>query len=150
MLGALFLFAQRHAPICWWLGAFFYIFFRWGLTGFKTAFLKLDVCSRIRSHSSSHRVCCQIDFNPSTFNHLNLDLASARTQRSQKTICYINNNCPIHCYKPDRREQVKSVMKYSGPRMIFKHPIFAIRHIIDGYKKAPPRGRRAAARKSET
>jgi len=59
-------------------------------------------------------------------------------------------NCPIHCYKPDRREQVKSIMKYSGPRMIFKHPIFAIRHIIDGYKKAPPRGHRAAARKSET
>lgn len=59
-------------------------------------------------------------------------------------------NCPIHCYKPDRREQVKAVMRYSGPRMIFKHPVFAIRHIIDGYKKAPPRGHRAATRRSET
>jgi len=58
-------------------------------------------------------------------------------------------NCPIHCYKPERREQVKAIMKYSGPRMIFKHPIFAIRHIIDGYKKAPPRGHRAA-RNSES
>ena len=53
-------------------------------------------------------------------------------------------NCPIHCYKPDRREQVKAVMKYAGPRMIFKHPIFAIRHMIDGHKKAPPRGHSAA------
>jgi len=34
--------------------------------------------------------------------------------------------------------------------MIFKHPIFAIRHIIDGYKKAPPKGHRAAVRKSES
>jgi len=59
-------------------------------------------------------------------------------------------NCPIHCYTPERREQIKTIMRYSGPRMIFKHPIFAIRHIIDGYKKAPPRGHRAAARKSES
>jgi hypothetical protein len=55
-------------------------------------------------------------------------------------------NCPIHCYKPDRREQVKAIMRYSGPRMMFKHPIFAIRHMIDGYKKAPPRGHRSARR----
>jgi len=59
-------------------------------------------------------------------------------------------NCPIHCYKQDRREQVKAVMRYAGPRMIFKHPIFAIRHIIDGYKKAPPKGHRASVRKSES
>jgi hypothetical protein len=59
-------------------------------------------------------------------------------------------NCPIHCYKPDRREQVKAIMRYSGPRMMFKHPIFALRHWIDGFKKAPPRGHRAATRKSES
>jgi hypothetical protein len=59
-------------------------------------------------------------------------------------------NCPIHCYKTDRREQVKTVMRYAGPRMIFKHPVFAIRHIIDGYKKAPPRGHHDATRKSES
>jgi len=58
--------------------------------------------------------------------------------------------CPIHCYKPDRRAQVKAVMRYSGPRMMLKHPIFALRHWIDGFKKAPPRGHRASARKSES
>jgi hypothetical protein len=51
-------------------------------------------------------------------------------------------NCPIHCYKPDRRLQVKEVMRYSGPRMMFRHPIFALRHWIDGFKKAPPRPRK--------
>lgn len=47
------------------------------------------------------------------------------------------NDCPIHCYKPEKREQVRAVMRYSGPRMLFRHPIFALYHWIDGMKKAP-------------
>ena len=38
--------------------------------------------------------------------------------------------CKIHCYKPEQREKIKAVMKYSGPRMLFTHPIFAISHVI--------------------
>jgi hypothetical protein len=41
-------------------------------------------------------------------------------------------NCPTHCYKPDMREQVRVVMRYAGPRMLTKHPILAILHLIDG------------------
>jgi hypothetical protein len=44
-------------------------------------------------------------------------------------------NCPVHCYKPSMRETVKDVMRYSGPRMLLRHPIRAIRHLIDGRKK---------------
>ena len=40
-------------------------------------------------------------------------------------------NCPIHCYKPEMRQQVKEVMRYAGPRMIWHHPIMAIRHLIN-------------------
>lgn len=47
-------------------------------------------------------------------------------------------NCPIHCYRPDRREQVRRVMAFSGPRMIWRHPILAVRHMFDGRRKAPP------------
>jgi hypothetical protein len=50
-------------------------------------------------------------------------------------------NCPIHCYQPKRREQIKAVMRYSGPRMMFRHPISAFRHWLDGFRKAPPRRR---------
>ena len=52
--------------------------------------------------------------------------------------------CPIHCYQPERREQVKAVMRYSGPRMMFRHPIFALRHWLDGFRKAPAHPRRQA------
>ncbi len=40
-------------------------------------------------------------------------------------------NCPIHCYKPDMRAKIKEVMKYSGPRMLFKNPAAVIKHIIE-------------------
>lgn len=39
------------------------------------------------------------------------------------------NKCPIHCYKPEPKEQMKAVMRYAGPRMLLSHPILAIRHL---------------------
>jgi hypothetical protein len=47
-------------------------------------------------------------------------------------------NCPIHCYQPHRREQIRVVMAYAGPRMLWRHPILAVRHMLDGRRKAPP------------
>jgi hypothetical protein len=44
-------------------------------------------------------------------------------------------NCPIHCYKPDRREEVRAVMRYAGPRMMRRHPVLAILHILDGRRQ---------------
>lgn len=38
--------------------------------------------------------------------------------------------CPVHCYKPELLEQMRKVMRYAGPRMIWHHPITAIRHIF--------------------
>lgn len=38
--------------------------------------------------------------------------------------------CRIHCYRPDMRERMRRVMRFSGPRMIIYHPIAAIRHMI--------------------
>lgn len=40
--------------------------------------------------------------------------------------------CPIHCYKPDRRQQIRDVMRYAGPRMLWRHPIYALWHLWDG------------------
>lgn len=45
------------------------------------------------------------------------------------------SNCPIHCYKPARREQVKRIMRYAGPRMLLRHPVLAIAHQFDGLRK---------------
>ncbi len=50
--------------------------------------------------------------------------------------------CPIRCYKPAMRERIREVMRYAGPRMLRRHPILAIRHLLEGWKTIPrpPRG----------
>jgi hypothetical protein len=45
----------------------------------------------------------------------------------------------MHCYKPAMREKIKDVMRYSGPRMSYRHPLLALFHFIDGFRKAPIR-----------
>jgi hypothetical protein len=43
-----------------------------------------------------------------------------------KPVC---SQCPVHCYKPAMRTEVKKVMTYAGPRMIWYHPILSIRYM---------------------
>ena len=48
--------------------------------------------------------------------------------------------CPIHCYQPARREQMREVMREAGPRMLFRHPWLAVVHLWkDRFRKAPKR-----------
>lgn len=48
-----------------------------------------------------------------------------------KTYC---TNCEVHCYSPEMRKSIREVMRYSGPRMIFSHPIIAMDHLYQGIK----------------
>lgn len=41
------------------------------------------------------------------------------------------SKCPVHCYSKSRREEIKEVMRYAGPRMIYKNPYLAIMHLVD-------------------
>ncbi|MFC2821208.1 MAG: nitrous oxide-stimulated promoter family protein [Spirochaetales bacterium] len=45
------------------------------------------------------------------------------------------SNCRIHCYKSDMRAQIRSVMRYSGPRMMLYHPVIALKHLIQTKKQ---------------
>ncbi len=47
--------------------------------------------------------------------------------------------CPIHCYKPGMRDRVQAVMRYAGPRMLYRHPVLAVLHQIDALKSPPKR-----------
>ena len=71
-----------------------------------------------------------------------LDYATLRLDRCRfaikKPTCA---NCPVHCYQRDRREQMKAVMRYAGPRMLWRHPVLSFRHWLDGFRKAPAVGR---------
>ena len=37
--------------------------------------------------------------------------------------------CAIHCYDAEHRDRIRAVMRYAGPRMLFRHPLFAICHM---------------------
>lgn len=52
--------------------------------------------------------------------------------QEKKTTCA---KCPVHCYKPAMRDKVKDVMRFSGPHMTYRHPILALYHFIDKFRK---------------
>lgn len=60
-----------------------------------------------------------------------IEYATQRIQKcpmmEDKTFC---SQCRIHCYEKEMQKQIKMVMRYSGPRMIFYHPIMALRHVL--------------------
>lgn len=47
--------------------------------------------------------------------------------KEKKPAC---KQCIIHCYKPVYKNKIRKVMRFSGPRMIFYHPLEAFRHFF--------------------
>lgn len=68
-----------------------------------------------------------------------LDYADERLVKcpfgEEKTTC---RDCPIHCYRPAERTAMRDVMRYAGPRMLWRHPLLAIRHLWIERRGAPP------------
>ena len=57
------------------------------------------------------------------------------------------SKCPVHCYRTSMREKIQEVMRYAGPRMLTRHPVQAVRHLVDERKKPGPTVEEAARRK---
>jgi len=67
-----------------------------------------------------------------------MDYATRRLDRcvfgDDKPTCA---NCTVHCYNAEMRERVRTVMRYAGPRMMWRHPLLALAHVVDGRRPAP-------------
>ncbi|MGN0707731.1 MAG: nitrous oxide-stimulated promoter family protein [Faecalibacterium sp.] len=50
-----------------------------------------------------------------------------------KTFC---SNCKVHCYKPEMREKIRTVMRWAGPRMLLHHPVLAMQHVWESRREA--------------
>lgn len=59
-------------------------------------------------------------------------------------------NCVVHCYKADMREQIRAVMRWAGPRMMLRHPVMGIIHLIDERRPVPTLPARSAKSRSAT
>lgn len=81
-------------------------------------------------HHPKERICAKCDALA--------QYALSRLQRcpfeGDKPVC---SKCAIHCYQTEKRQIIRSVMRYSGPRMLRKHPYLAMMHMIDRLRKAP-------------
>ncbi|NGZ13543.1 nitrous oxide-stimulated promoter family protein [Vibrio aestuarianus] len=99
------------------------------LTEFRTVKSMLEIYCQ-RHHDMPQGLCdaCQAL----------LEYAEIRLDRcpygQHKPTC---NQCPIHCYKPEPKEQMRLVMRYAGPRMLLPHPILAIRHLLHEKRTIP-------------
>lgn len=47
--------------------------------------------------------------------------------KADKPTC---RRCPVHCYSPEKRELIRAVMRWTGPRMIIYAPMAALRHLF--------------------
>lgn len=75
-----------------------------------------------------------------------LDYAYLRLEKcpfqEEKSTCA---NCAVHCYRPDMRERIRQVMRYSGPHMMYRHPYLAFMHlVVDSRREAQELPRRRA------
>jgi hypothetical protein len=83
----------------------------------------------VRSHSGEFCAGCEGLFNYASYRLFKCPYGE------EKPTC---KKCPIHCYTRDKREQMHEVMRFAGPRMLLRHPILAIRHLLDEKKEPPP------------
>lgn len=62
-------------------------------------------------------------------SYVNLRLERCRFGEDKPTCA----RCPVHCYQKARRDDIKAVMRYAGPRMLWEHPWLTLGHLLDGW-----------------
>lgn len=79
-------------------------------------------------HGTSHYLCSECQ----TLNEYAHKRLSKCRYGEDKPTC---QKCPTHCYSPEMKEKVKEVMRFAGPRMLFRSPVLAIKHLLKNRAK---------------
>ena len=45
------------------------------------------------------------------------------------------SSCLVHCYAPHEREQIRTIMVYSGKRMLLYHPFVTVSHLAGRFRR---------------
>jgi len=75
-----------------------------------------------KNHGSKRGILCKECEELLKYAYTRLDLCPFQ---EDKPPC---KKCLIHCYKPEMREKVREVMRFSGPRLLIYGPSDWIRH----------------------
>lgn len=95
----------------------------------KTVSAMLHIYCRDQHGGALCRECQEL------MSYVNLRLDRCRFGAEKPTCA----KCPVHCYQRDRREQIKAVMRYAGPHMLWEHPWLSLCHLLDGWFRRPVR-----------
>ena len=90
-------------------------------------------------HESRKQLCPECE---ELLRYAHLRLGRCPFQETKPTCA----NCSTHCYRPDVRERIRTVMRYAGHRTLRHHPELALLHLADGRRRTPER---AARQKSD-
>jgi hypothetical protein len=89
----------------------------------KTVFAMISLYCKGNRHRRENELCPQC-----------AELSAYSSERLEK--CRYGEKkpscrkCTTHCYKPEYRDQVREVMRYAGPRMLSRHPVLTLRHLL--------------------
>ena len=94
----------------------------------KTIEVMIDMyCAAHHAHPPRCAQCAEL-----------FDYAKRRLQRcvfgDAKPNC---TKCVVHCYNDDMRERIRVVMRWAGPRMLLRHPILGVRHLLADRRPIP-------------
>jgi len=78
-------------------------------------------------HNSLNELCSECN-ELKNYAHARLDKCKFG---EKKPAC---RNCPVHCYKSDKRKAMKNVMRFTGPRMLLYYPKDFFIHLLKKLK----------------
>ncbi|MES9971543.1 MAG: nitrous oxide-stimulated promoter family protein [Candidatus Thiodiazotropha sp.] len=84
-----------------------------------------------RDHHQTDGTLCDACDKLLDYAHRRLDSCPFQ---EKKPAC---NHCNVHCYAKDMRKSVQDVMRYAGPRMVFRHPLLSLLHLFDKMREVP-------------
>ncbi len=101
----------------------------------RTITVMMHLYCRAR-HSHDHNALC-----PACADLLRYALRRLRhcPFQEQKSTCA---RCPVHCYGQEKRSRIKTVMRYAGLRLLWRHPCLSVLHFVDGLRSGDNRKHR--------
>lgn len=107
----------------------------------KTVEAMIRIYCRGNGHAAAEGGCCSSCGELRRYAHERLDKC---VFGEEKPTCA---KCPVHCYQPKQKSEITALMRYAGPKMLLRHPILALHHVMAGKKELTGKAREIAERK---
>jgi hypothetical protein len=96
----------------------------------KTLILMIELYCRGMKHTKEYPCPECLDLKNFALERLGLCRCAGK-----KPAC---SHCPSPCYPPAKREVIRKVMRFAGPRMLMRHPLLALLHLSDIFSSNSP------------